>query len=108
MWLSEIILKKLQFHRGEKQAIPRRELLDYLHQVADPELSDRWMRRTYENLPICASQYGLFIPVSRAEVEAYEKYLSKKIAPWKVREKIIRLREAYPELWQVQQLELGI
>jgi len=108
MQLSEMILKKLQFHRGKERALARCDLLAYLRQIADPGLSDRWMRRAYENLPICACADGLFIPAEKGEVDEYERYLNKKLPPWKVREKINRLREAYPELWQTQQLELGI
>ena len=108
MQLSEIILKKLRFHGGKERALARCDLLAYLRQIADPGLSDRWMRRVYENLPICTCADGLFIPVNKYEVDEYERYLNKKLPPWKGREKISRLRQAYPELWQSRQLELWL
>jgi hypothetical protein len=108
MTISELILAYLRsYHWGKGNALPRAELLLYLWQVYDPELTDRQMRRAYEDLPICSCADGLFIPASAAEVDKYERYLSQKVPPWKLREKIERLRKAYPQFWNIQ-MELPI
>jgi hypothetical protein len=66
-------------------------------------LSDRNLRKIYEYLPICSGRYGLFLPKSKDDVVAYEKYLSKKIPPWKVREKINRIKVCHPEWYPFEE-----
>jgi len=76
--------------------VKRGALLMKLWKLGYP-MNDRELRKTYEHLPICSGHYGLFIPSSKEDVEAYEKYLSKKIPPWKVREKINIIKICHPE-----------
>jgi hypothetical protein len=81
----------------------KRRILRYQLCSFGVDLTDRTLRKIYERLPICSGDHGLFIPLSKQDVETYDKYLSKKIPPWKVKEKINRIKVCHPEWYPFEE-----
>ena len=93
--MSEALLAKdiesfLRDHRGIANAVPRRELLAYLHALGH-STTDRQMRRVYAGLPQmghCAR--GVFLIVSPADRKATERDLHSRAMSELVRERRVK------------------
>ena len=104
MTLSDIILSKLGRHVGREQAIKRRDLLQYLHDLGH-EITDREMRAIIEQVPlICSGSGGYYLAKTAEDYRQAITYIQKKIYP--LFEKIKRKEQAYPEFSKPGQMEL--
>ena len=80
MTLKEYILWIFkQWYSGKKHAIKRRELLELIQYKLDVNTTDREMRAAYEDLPICGSSKGLYLPETQAEIDEQIELHWKKI-----------------------------
>lgn len=72
-------------HKGKDKAITRNELLMVLNATATiakfhiMKFTDREMRLAYEDLPICGSSKGLYLPETKAEIDEQIKLHWSKI-----------------------------
>ena len=72
------------FHKGKAHAIKRREFLLWTRVEYGNDITDREMRKAYEDLPICGSSQGLYLPETQAEIdEQVELHKKKIIAYWR-------------------------
>ena len=110
MILSDLILTKLKAgHRGLANAIKRRDLLQYLYEIGAidkiSETEDRLIRMLIDEMPrICSSLDGYYIAREKADVDQSIKHLSKKAMA--ILRKIRRKKEAYPQYYLSDQMEL--
>lgn len=66
--------------KGKDKAIKRNDLWHFLNSdVVWNYVSDREMRATYEDLPICGSSKGLYLPENKAEIDEQIKLHWSKI-----------------------------
>jgi len=80
MTLKEYILKRFRlFHTGKPHPITRYNLLFFIKNEHDWNISDREMRLAYEDLPICGSSKGLYLPETKAEIDEQIKLHWSKI-----------------------------
>lgn len=107
--LASLVLAYMEKnYRGRARAIPRDRLLVEFVWLYE-RLTDRQFRRLYaEELPVVSCEDGLFIPETSAEVAEFETYLSAKLPPWKVRERIERIHRFYPKLRPEQGEQMGL
>ena len=91
MTLKEYVFDTFEnYHRGKDYPTKRRELLRLL-QLQDGSTTDREMRQAYEDLPICGSPKGLYLPETKDEIdEQISLHMKKVYAYWR---KIKILRE---------------
>lgn len=95
-FIRSLILNFLQPHRGIENAVPREYVLSHVHQW-DDKISDRELRAFYSEMPeICSCDKGLYLPISTADLQAFEKYMKRKAIPFF--ERVKRVREAHPLL----------
>jgi len=82
---KEYILKRFRlFHAGKEHPIIRYNLLFFIKNEYDWETTDREMRQAYEDLPICGSSKGLYLPETQAEIDEQVEIHKKKImAYWR-------------------------
>ena len=110
MNLPRLILKKLrEEHMGRSFAIKREHLLSWL-QGQGATIDDRAMRAVVKTMPIiCSCESGYFVahPTNGYDdVEYSIQYLKKKAMPLLV--DIRRKKQAYPQFYTGEQLELEI
>ena len=68
MTLKEAIFERFKMsHYGKKRAIKIRDLLFDIQELWD--YSEREMRAAYEDLPICGSSKGLYLPETQVEID---------------------------------------
>ena len=72
LWLFE------NYFKGKRNAIKRNRLKEGLF-VYSGDLTDREMRTAYEDLPICGSSKGLYLPETKAEIDEQIKLHWSKI-----------------------------
>ena len=84
-WLTrEMKFVMDQFHVGKNKAIKIRDLLLHLQNFNDDGVTEREMRAAYEDLPICGSSKGLYLPETQAEIdEQVELHKKKIISYWR-------------------------
>ena len=89
MTLKEHILWIFEtFHKGKNHPLRR---VDLLYDLRNHQITDREMRQAYEDLPVCGSSRGLYLPETQAEIdEQIELHMKKVYAYWR---KIKILRE---------------
>ena len=92
--------KILEFLRDEKalgryHAIPHEAILNRIR-IFEPEINDREFRRIYSELPICACDCGLYIPIEPADLVAFRDYMKGKAIP--LFDRVKKVWAAYPEL----------
>lgn len=81
-WIFELFKR---CHRGKKNPIKREELLAVIEWTVDDIatttflITDREMRLAYEDLPICGSSKGLYLPETKAEIDEQVALHKKKI-----------------------------
>jgi len=86
MTLKEYIFEifKLSFC-GKRNPVKRPKLLNminytaHLHDFPSLKFTDREMRQAYEDLPICGSSKGLYLPETQAEIDEQIELHWKKI-----------------------------
>ena len=105
MTLSDIILSKLGRHVGREQAIKRRDLLQYLHDLGH-EITDREMRAIIEQVPlICSNERdGYYLAKDEADYRLAVNSIVKRIRA--LSDKVKRKEQAYPEFSKPGQMEL--
>ena len=85
---------------GRGRAVPRHEALAHLW-LFDPDLSDRTFRRLYRSCGVCSTAkgepMGLFLPASRAEVEAFRDELFAKVPAAQALERYRIVLQAFPQ-----------
>lgn len=80
-------------HKGKENAIKRRDLLLYVQGLLWFDLTDREMRQSYENLPVCGDNAGLYFPCSEQECDRQIELIEKKIrAYWRKRKVLKKYR----------------
>ncbi len=79
-FLHDEVMRVLQGHKGQANAMLRKDLLAHL-QLFRPKLDDRGMREIYSSLPVCSGRDGLYLPVSTAEVLEFKAYITKAWGP---------------------------
>ena len=86
MILKEFIFDVFRvYYKGKRNAITRPKLLFLLNSTAIiarldiMKFTDREMRAAYEDLPICGSSKGLYLPETQAEIDEQIELHWKKI-----------------------------
>ena len=108
--LPDLILTKLKArHRGLANAIKRKDLLQYLYEIGAiekiSETEDRIVRILIDEMPeICSALEGYWIDGGKPDVDHSIKHLKKKAMA--ILRKIRRKKEAYPQYYLPDQLEL--
>jgi len=102
---SFIKAKMIIHHKGKDNAIKRRELIEYIRNYVDPDISFRLMSVAYENLPICGGNEGLYIPNTEAEreaqIERYKSWIKAMALKIRILKKLnIPPQPIQPELFQ--------
>ena len=95
MTLKEDLFELFQrYHKGKQGAIKIRDLVLSINLCLAPEYwqyKEREVRQGYEDLPICGSSRGLYLPETQDEIdEQIELHMKKVYAYWR---KIKILRE---------------
>ena len=91
MTLKEYIFKRLRlFHAGKAHPINRQNLLFFVRNEYEWEATDREMRAAYEDLPICGSSKGLYLPETQAEIDEQVEIHKKKIMSYWRKVKILK------------------
>ena len=76
------------YYRGRHHPIKRAELL--YHVCQQSQTTDREMRQAYEDLPICGSSRGLYLPETKAEIDEQIALHMKKIYSYFRKIKVLR------------------
>ena len=90
MELKEFIFElfKNSYH-GKPRAVTRFFLLHRLWAYYG-HMTDREMRQAYEDLPICESSKGLYLPETQAEIDEQIALHKKKIRAYAMKIKILK------------------
>ena len=110
MNLPELILTKLKAgHRGRENAIKRKDLLQYLCDIGAiekiSETEDRMVRQLIDEMPrICSALEGYYMGRGKPDVDHSISHLNKKAMA--ILRKIRRKKEAYPQYYLGDQMEL--
>ena len=80
MTLRDYLFMKFQYSfHGKQRPVTRSILLLKTRGQFDGSVTDREMRTAYEDLPICGSSKGLYLPETQAEIDEQIKLHWKKI-----------------------------
>ena len=97
MTLKEYLLWIFEdYYKGKSHSIKRAALLKTINLIANvqnfPSLkcTDREMRQAYEDLPICGSSKGLYLPETKAEIDEQIALHMKKIFSYWKKIKVLR------------------
>ena len=89
MTLKEVIFERFKMsHYGKKRAIKIRDLLFDIQELWD--YSEREMRAAYEDLPICGSSKGLYLPETQVEIDEQVLLHRKKIIAYAKKIKVLK------------------
>lgn len=90
LYLSLLIAQEIETnHRGKENSIKRKDLLTYVHNYGDPEMTDRELRNIYCQLPVMSCNAGIFWPIRKEELDEFEEYCRKKALPLFMRVKMV-------------------
>ncbi len=91
MTLKEYLFKLFYaLHRGKRRAVLRIDLLDIVQYLYGEKITDREMRLAYEDLPICGSSKGLYLPETKAEIDEQICLHMKKVYSYWRKIKVLR------------------
>jgi hypothetical protein len=94
---------------GRANAVRREDVLFDI-QCEWPDLTDRQMRRAYEEMEICttaAKPYGLYLPASAAEVFDFLREYGCHAHPAHVQQRLEIFKRAYPE-WFEEKAQMSL
>jgi len=90
MELKEFIFELFKHNYcGKTRAVTRFFLLHRLWAYYE-HITDREMRQAYEDLPICGSSNGLYLPETQAEIDEQIEIHRKKIRAYAMKIKILK------------------
>ena len=93
MTLKEYIFREFTCNgRGVNSPIKRIELLGRVRDYhwGGLDVTDREMRQAYEDLPICGSSKGLYLPETQQEIDEQIKLHQKKIMSYWRKIKVLK------------------
>ena len=74
MTLKEYIFSRFWlYYKGKTHSVKRPDLLFSVKHEHNWDVTDREMRQAYEDLPICGSSQGLYLPETKAEIDEQVK-----------------------------------
>ena len=94
--LSELIFEIFKkYFKGKVNSVRRVDLLYYLNNYRwisyhIPKFTDREMRQAYEDLPICGSSKGLYLPETQQEIDEQIALHIKKIRSYVRKIKVLK------------------
>ena len=87
--INQDIINILKFH-GYDNPLKRKHLLLRLKEMGY-DITDREMRRICaENIPVCSSEKGYYIPQDLSELMKFKEFLEKKAIPLFTRFKAVK------------------
>ena len=91
MTLREYIFNRFKIkYTGKDNSIKRIDLLNEISWYGEPYVTDREMRLAYEDLPICGSSKGLYLPETQQEIDEQIKLHQKKIMSYWRKIKVLK------------------